>query len=261
MQQNTPSPADIDFPSEIGAGEPLIEPDVDITLHPSRDTPIAGELWSVSGTISNRSTFPIWIVDETTTLSLNPEMYGQASQTGSIGAFFPTVKSRPFVEIIRIDPGAIYSVVWKIDPNSSSGVSGAKQSIPRRIINSVKGFSFFNPGQFRITATVHIWSVKPVIDQKGRPSNLGDSFVRSISNEITMDSSPWVLLLGAAIGGLLCFILQVLFGTVDTGDGFIDVAKSLFGGVASAMILCGVVTVLLSRLATTDFILVSRIIN
>jgi len=258
MGQNL-SVEDIDFQKEMGGDEALPEPDVDISLHSSREKPVAGELWSISGSISNRSTKPIWIVDGATTLSLAPEMYGQSSQTGSIGAFFPTVKSRPFAETMRIDPGATYSVVWKIDPLSSADQVGSKQPIYKRIANSIRNYLFFNPGKFRVSSTTHIWSIKPQFNDSGYVDNYGSSFVKTISSEIEMDSSPWVLICGAAIGGVLCFIIQMLFGTIDAGGTIFSIFKSIAVGLTSAIILCGVVTVLLSRLATTDFILVVKI--
>jgi len=195
--------------SEMGSDIPLEEPDVDITLKPSREIPVAGELWSITGIISNRSTKPVWIANKYTNISLSPEMYGQSSQTGSIGAFFPTIESRPFAEVVRIDPGASYSVIWKIDPASSKGQPGATQSIYKRIANVIKNYSFFNPGEFVVSVNVHVWQVKPEFSNEGDVANVGDSYVKNVTTQIEMESSPWVLIIGAAIGGVLCFILQL----------------------------------------------------
>jgi hypothetical protein len=233
-------------------------PDVDISLHPSREIPIAGELWSVAAEIYNRWTSPVWIVDSTTSLLLAPEMWGQATQKGSIGAFFPTVHSRPTSEVVRIDPGAKYSVVWKLDPMSEKGKPGADSSIRSRIYNSIRNFAFFNPGTFRVSGVVHIWGKAPTFDN-GRVSNLGDSYCMSVSRQITMESSPWVLILGAAAGGILCFILQALFGNVVFGSTVLSGGRTLLLGLSSAIILSGVVTVLVSRLATTDFLVVVKV--
>lgn len=252
-------PEDVDFESEMGGDSPLEEPDVDIALKPSRDIPVAGELWSISGIISNRSTKPVWIVDKSTDISLSPEMYGQSSRTGSIGAFFPTTESRPFAEVVRIDPGASYSVIWKIDPVSSKGSPGSAQPIYKRILNAVRNYSFFNPGEFVVSANVHIWQVKPKFSKDGNVSNFGDSYVKNVTTQIQMESSPWVLISGAAIGGVLCFILQMLFGAIQMGDSYFSLIKGVMVGLASAVILSGVVTVLLSRLATTDFLIVVKI--
>lgn len=252
-------PEDVDFESEMGGDVPLDEPDVDISLKPSRAVPVAGELWSISGIVSNRSTKPVWIVDKSTDISLSPEMYGQSSQTGSIGAFFPTIESRPFAEVVRIDPGASYSVIWKIDPVSTKDNPGSTQSIYKRILNALRNYSFFNPGEFVVSANVHIWQKKPSFSKQGNVTNIGDSYVKNVTSQVEMESSPWVLIIGAAIGGILCFVLQMLFGAINLGDSYLSIIKGVLVGFSSAVILSGVVTVLLSRLATTDFLIVVKI--
>jgi len=247
-----------DYESEMGSSSPIEEPDVDISLHPSRAVPVAGELWSISGEIYNRSSQPIWIVDDTSVLTLAPEIYGQSSNAGSQTAFFPTVPSRPISEVVRIDPGAKYSVVWKIDPLATSGEK-TPPSLSRRIRNAVRNYAFFNPGEFRITSTIHIWSDKPKFERELRVSNIGDSFAKSISQTITMDSSPWVLVIGAAVGGLLCHLLQILSRFISGAEWGWRLASDIFVGIPLAIILSGIVTVLLSRLATSDFLIVVKV--
>lgn len=243
----------------IGGEDPVPDPDADISLNLSRKTVIAGELWSVSGEISNRSTKPIWITDTGSRLSLAPEMYGQSSKTGSLPAFFPTVPTGNRSDIVRIDPGASYILIWKIDPCTTSEQHGSDVSIFGRVSNSIRSFSFFNPGQYSINASIHLWSKKPVMNNDTYVTNLGESFCKSVTKEIDVESSPWVLIMGAAIGGILCFVLQLLFRNIVTGETAWSAAKAIFVGSTSAVILTGVVTVLLSRLATTDFILVVKI--
>lgn len=243
----------------VGQDGVIEEPDSDLTLNISTATVIAGELWSVSGEIKNRSTKPIWITDTGCRLSLAPEMYGHNSDTGSIPAFFPTVPSGNRSDIIRIDPGASYIVIWKIDPLTSREGRGSQASIFKRVSNSIKAFSFFNPGSYLINASIHIWPVKPRMNADTYVTNLGESFCKSMSKSISVESSPWVLISGAAIGGVLCFILQLLFGGIGLGETFWSAVKACAVGFSSAFILTGVVTVLLSRLATTDFLIVVKI--
>lgn len=247
----------INYEEEIGSDVAIEGPDVDITLHPSRSTPVAGELWSVFGEISNRSTVPIWIIDEMSALTLAPEMWGHASKRGSIGAFFPTIKQRSQAEVVRIDPGATYSVVWKL--SSIPTEDGVKPSLTAQIANSLKNFSFFNPGYFNIFATIHVWAERPTFTEQGRVMNIGKSVPLTVYKSIEMDSSPWVLITGAAIGGLLCFIVQALYGSIIMADGFLGSIKSFIIGFLSSILLPGVSTILLSRLATTDFIFVIKV--
>lgn len=212
----------------------------------------------MAGEIKNRSGGPIWIVDRTTVLSLAPEMYGQAKATGSTGAFFPTIPAAPFDEVVRIDPGGNYSVVWKLDPVSTRESPGSTSSLPHRIWDAVRNYLFFSPGTYRASFTLHVWQVKPEMAD-GRVKNLGQSFVLSLAREIFMDASPWVLIIGAACGAVLCFILQLLFGQFSgPGVGGIS-ATNVTVGLSSALILSGVVTVLLSRLSSTDFLIVVKV--
>lgn len=244
------------FEAEMGSDTPLPELDVDVILRPSRAVPIAGELWSVRGEIYNRSQFPIWIIDHTTRLTLPPEMYGQLVSTGSIAAFFPTIQSRFQSEVIRIDPGGNYFVTWKIDPIGNTDTSN---SLVRRIEFAITNFAFFNPGAFQMSATIHIWSSKrPAFTSVGMLANQGDSFCKSVSQEISMEASPWVLILGAAAGGAWCFVLQLLIGP-SSPLGSPNWISTVAVGIASSILLCSVVTVLLSRLAATDFLIAVRV--
>jgi hypothetical protein len=257
LKRDKPSPAVID--AAIGDTAVIPHPDVDVTLHPSRDIPIAGELWSIAGEVHNRSEVPIWIVDSTTAISLAPEMYGSSKRTGSVGAFFPTIPSRPTSEIVRVDPGANYAVIWKLDPLSEKESSPKPRTAFRRVINSIRDYAFFNPGKFRVSATVHVWQTKPQVGESGIVTNTGASFPITVSKEIIMEASPWVLILGAACGAFLCFVLQLLTGRVLLGNSLGSVLKGTAVGLSTALILSGVVTVLISRLATTDFIVVVKV--
>ncbi|MCO7200475.1 hypothetical protein [Pseudoalteromonas sp. OANN1] len=247
---------EIDFDGEIGGDECLLEPDVDIQLHPSRTAPVAGELWSISGEIHNRSDKPIWIIDTLSTVALAPEMYGHASDRGSIGAFFPTIQSRPQHEVVRIDSGASYSIVWKIPPIARSE---GKVSNWGLVANALKNYSFFSPGIFKVFSTMHIFSTKPQFNKKGKVSNIGSSFPITVSKDIEMAPSPWVLILGAAIGGLLCFAIQSLTGAIPFGVGVWEVLKATIIGGTTSVLLASVATILISRLATTEFLIMIKV--
>ena len=204
----------VHFDGEIGDDAPIKEPDVDIVLHPSREQPIAGELWSIAAEFKNRGSCPVWIIDTKTQLTLPPELYGLLSRAGSSGAFFPTIMRRREDEIIRIDPGANYSVSWRLDPVSSEEEHRHVWSITRRVIRTVRSFLFFNPGTFHVSLSAHIWLAKPSMDENGHVINPGSSFCKDVSRDITMIASPWVLIVGAASGGVLAFLSQLLTGVV-----------------------------------------------
>jgi hypothetical protein len=158
-------------------------------------------------------------------------------------------------EVVRIDPGGKYTVVWKLNRLTGEDSDHATKHALRRIQSALKDFSFFNPGKSKIFSTVLIWSVPPKTGADGDVMNVGDAFPLSVSLEIEMDASPWVLILGAAVGGSLCFALQALVGVIDVTSGGAVSSKTIIIGVSTATLLCGVVTVLISRLAKTDFLL------
>ncbi|HBF33666.1 TPA: hypothetical protein DDW35_03810, partial [Candidatus Sumerlaeota bacterium] len=260
---NTPAEVKED---EIGGLEALAKPDVDVVLTPSRERPIAGELWSVLGEITNRSKIPIWIVDNKTVLALAPEMWGLSSHRGAAGAFFPSIQSRPDDEIVRIDPDGKYVVVWKIDTlDSGETVMGAGHSnthwqVVRRIAGALKDFVFFNPGKFTIAATVHAWTVPPKLNENGYVTNVGDSFPISVTKEIDMEASPWALILGAAIGGMLGFMINpITMKVFAQNTGFWRLSIFILLGLAGSALFCGIVNILVSRLAKTNFFLMIKV--
>lgn len=48
-------------------------------------------------------------------------MYGSSRRTRSWAAFFPTTRGGHGAEVVRIDPGASYAVIWELDPLESKG--------------------------------------------------------------------------------------------------------------------------------------------
>lgn len=214
--------SDEDIKKEIGADRPTAftpeqRPNIELTLKSSAEQPIAGELWTIFATITNHSTFPVWIVDRATTLSYVPELAGRSNKAGSMGAFFPTVRSHSEDEIIRIEPNSSYIVTFKLDPMRMTESSKKDDEKPNKtfwqallgenIANSITQFAFFAPGIYEISSVVHIW-VKPPEIEKGKVKNFGDTMTISSSITKSIDSSPWVLIFGASIGGILCFLLR-----------------------------------------------------
>lgn len=207
--------SDEDIKKEMGVNRPKAftveqHPDLELTMKTSVEQLIAGEPWSIVATMSNHSEFPVWIVDTKTTLLVPSELSGR-SNTGSIGAFFPTIKSRSGDEIIRIEPNSSYAFRYSvIDDNKSKTEDEAEEekwgNIVKHITNVVRNFTFFSPGIYEIPSVVHVWVVPPEIEQ-GKVKNYGDTITITSSINKSVESSPWVLIMGASIGGVLCFVL------------------------------------------------------
>jgi hypothetical protein len=195
-------------------------PLVELILKSSVERPIAGEPWTIFATISNRSSFPVWIVDAATMLNFTPELTGRSNKSGSRAAFFPTIPSRNENEIIRIEPNSNYIATFKIDPvtftkrdNISSKTFWklhdfieSTLGFGEDISNTITQFSFFTPGIYEMSSIVHIW-VKPPVVKNGKVVNYGDTVTITSSISKQVDSSPWVLIMGASIGGILYFFL------------------------------------------------------
>ena len=180
-----------DAPTYVGSS------DIDIFLESSQPHPTAGERFAVLGTITNRRREPVWLVNSFTTLMPPPEIWGSGSRVGSVGAFFPSVPSVPTGEVVRIDPGKSYDVIWNLDPSSDSANIGRPW----------REFLQFRPGQYRFTALVHTWP-KPPILAAGNVENLSDSEIARADVRIEMGLPVLILLIGAVIGGLVAFIVR-----------------------------------------------------
>jgi hypothetical protein len=70
---------------------------------------------------------------------------------------------------------------------------------------------------------------------------------------VALEGSPWVLILGAVVGGLLCYSFQTVRRTLTPPAGATRVWGWYVSEVLSAVLLPAIATVLLSRLGSTDF--------
>ncbi len=217
---------------------------VEIALESTQAKPTAGGRFGVLGTITNRMDGPVWIVNELTTLLPPPEIWG-GGRVSSMGAFFPSVPAVPTGELVRIDPGGSYVVMWFVAPADTT--------------SRVRWVDFlqFRPGEYRFTALVHTWTRPPEL-AAGRVVNLSDSEIARGEARIEIDLPIIILLIGAVTGGLVAFLIR-LVAMFKAGQrpnmswwAFVGV-----GGVG-AILAAAIGTVLLSRWGQLDsFISVS----
>jgi hypothetical protein len=74
------------------------------------------------------------------------------------------------------------------------------------------------------------------------------------TKEIYVDNSPWILILGALIGGLVAFFLQLTYSMSRSTLQSLGGVRYVLLGPLVAILLCTVATVLISRIGTNDFI-------
>lgn len=266
------APEEAVSPGESEGSRHALDPvEIDVKLTSSRGELIAGDSLAVFGEIQNRGDAPVWIVSRFTNLLPTPELWGTLASGGSLTAFFPSTSRTVGDDVIRINPASAYTVLWQIDhlSNYTGGygdVDGKEPTAPTRQISPFdrllerialawSGYLFFLPGEYRVSAMFHVWPEPPRRNDSGEVVNLNDSISRAADLTIHVESSPWVLIFGACVGGLLCFTLQTLHGL---GSGQLTWRMRTVGlillGVMTAVLLTSVVTILLSRLASSQFI-------
>lgn len=245
------APAIIGPVSPSVMGSPPIHFDsgrVEIRLESSQDNPAAGARFAVQGTIINRQARPVWIVGERTTLLPPPEISGGGREL-SMPANLPSLQSEPTGEVVRIDPGTSYDVIWYLGPTGASD---------RRFEASFWDAFRFRPGEYRFTAQVHTWNMAPRLEA-GRVVNISDSQIARGETRIAIDLPIRILVLGAVLGGLAAFSIP-LVGMFKAGQrpavgwlAFIGV------GGGGAILAAAIGTVLLSRLGQMDAFISLRI--
>ena len=181
---------------------------------------------------------------------------GQTVGTRGVYAFFPTIRNRESAGIIRIEPDSKYTVEWDINSlriygqETKSSLDIMRGSFSQRTQVLVNEFLFFYPAHYIIVSNVHIWPSPPKF--AGDFVDLGESFSVTASGKVYVDSSPFVIVLGAIIGGLISFLIKFFVSLQRSLFGIMYFIKLFFFDSLMAILLCSVGTILLSRLSSTE---------
>jgi hypothetical protein len=216
---------------------------LNIKITTSRPEPAAGEGLGIIAQVANISTHVIYIREDYLTLALPPELQGFRGDY-SYYAFFPTEThgqepkrpSQPFT--IALQSGEVYPVIWRFSGWST--------------LEELASFLFFSPGDYRVTVTAKYWVDKA-------PTVLANDSYRVTSQDYVLHvlAPQSVILAGAALGGMLAFILlpgvrsrslsadQVIGGPLKR-------AIAAAAGISIAMALGVTVTILLSRMSRSE---------
>ncbi len=247
-------------------------PAVTLKLQASRKSIYAGEPWTIFGTIENQGTKPIYVANKYIVITFPVELVSAVEQSSTMGyVWFPTSDtgwSSPYSnQVIRVFPKQPYTFSLNVLPDLPKAQSSALQPITpgslrdwgrlfREISFNVRRFIFFQPGQYEVSATAHYWLEDPKkylddVAARNLPADLSSAPPITTSLPIEVRSSPWVILLGASIGGIFMYLLMWFVGaTGATGTGY---AKWLSrgAGLVSAAILAAIVTLMLQRIGNT----------
>lgn len=168
----------------------------------------------------------------------------------------------PFDSIVlQLRPGSSAQVLW-VPPIDSTEWYGSMRPWRKEIGNQLR-FLLFTPGEYRVLVQAKYWT------SPDRPPT--GYRLASQSMAVTVAAPQFVILLGAAIGGLVAFIIfpSRRKESVDEGDhrGEKHARKKetrwyhlaagtgrLLVGALGAMLWSAIVTILLSRLSDTQFL-------
>lgn len=209
-----------------------------------------GEKWSVFATIGNKSDAPIWITPETSLLTTPTEILGESRRFFGQYAFFPTLGEKVSDQVIRINPGEEYVIEWYVDGLDTPG-SDDRISLGTRLFMTLKEFLFFKPDEYPFSAVVHYWKAPPSI-KDGR-FDLSQSEMVTKVRILRIEGSPLVLILGAALGGLLAFVVRSFASPRTSSPDLRRSAPKYLIALISTMVFCAVGVILLERLAKSDF--------
>jgi hypothetical protein len=259
----------------LGAAQPKAAQTVaslEITLEPTRPQPTAGSGGLIIGTIKNTSQVPVVICEQTTTLTVPSEITQEAHVSHEYAVF--TVEGREVYEnddALVLNPGQSTHAFWSV--NRSFARTEETTWTPKNWIQQLwkqldieMGYMFFQPATYKFSVQVKFWPViegKVITKEELKLSNYdAPGYQNAVATTTTPISAPvTVILFGAAIGGLGAFTLGKLSGRADAVQArYKSAAMSLLATVATnvsgaigAMLLGCIVTILLSRLAETEF--------
>lgn len=250
--------------------------DIEIKLESTRPRLTPGTSIGITAEITNRSGKVIYLHEKYVAISVPPEL-APDPESPHFYTYFPTEDhgDKDYVfPIIAIAPGESYKVFCSIKPSNlqkdtstedASQKDTSKNSSWKNLVSTVLNkmrFIFFVPGDYSVDLTAQYW-----IDPKKPPTDLSkpqtDPYHTMIaSRRLTVDAPQFVILFGAMIGGLISYFLfpqaRRRFVTSETDKEAPSKSKK-FGkevfGIIGAVLLSAIVTILLSRISETQFLI------
>jgi len=223
---------------------------IEIKLETFRKQFVPGNPMGVIADITNNSSGSIYMRQQDVQLVLPVEV--DIRNTGSTEGWFPTEYSDPHV--ISLKQNETYRVFFaRAEGCPTKDEKSPKVSKLRRWLQSFNlGSINFTPGTYPITVEAKYWENDQFHEFDYHTA------VEAKTGEFT--APQWVILLGAALGGLLFAVISMVRAeqSSENGDGTgpLRVAKAWTKGGAKllgSILLSLIVTILLSRIAETQF--------
>lgn len=226
-----------------------------VTLKASRDQAIAGSDFGITAQIENTSDRPVYIAPSSFAMTAPPELDSDGPRDWL--AFFPGVlpiTSGQYQDtVIVLEPGSNISAFWSGNIQHSRG-RPPKASLFLNICtilaydcsDLIRGLSF-SPGKYTLTIVGSYWDT-----YEGAKSKSVERHTQATELQEQINASQPVILFGAAIGGIIAFLLLTKVQP-SAPSGWARVR--LVPGLLSAVLLSMIVTILLARLSQSQFII------
>jgi hypothetical protein len=241
-------------PASKGPAQGNSAPLIVIEVESSRPKLVAGEGIGIVGTIQNTSQSTVYVRELSLTMTLPVELEGSRDEVYGYPAYFPTEphdSGKPYAEyfgnVVAIKPGDRYAAYW-----TSTSMRSKTQSSSAYVFQQVTAqlqYLFFYPGEYKILVAAKYWT-----DPK-LPADGYRTVTRSAT--VSVGAPLVVILIGAALGGLVAYIILPK-RALEPSRILPAWADSLFRhsvGVSGAVLLSVIVTIMLSRIAETQFII------
>ena len=250
------------LPEPVGESSAL---SIEITA--SQHEPQVGSGFGLSADVTNISKATVFLDSRACGLAVPPELL-PAQQSGDmkpvgLGCWFPTFYASP--AHLAIPPRGTYTIVFRPYESGKREPVGPFRNVLINIWRDVKdelGFMLFNPGDYRVTMLLHYWAKKPPkayftgVESVDPPPK--DYAIATKSAVVPVRAPEAVVLLGAAVGALLAFLIfppsvKNLTGRGTSAQAAWWVTVRAAGGLV-AMAIGVMATILASRLSESHFI-------
>lgn len=237
---------------------------LDIKIETSRTQPTVGTGMGVIAEIQNVSSAPIYLREKNILLSIPPELQGPLAATSAWWGLFPTQHTfvmppdiEPYDATLTLKPGATYRVQWTTSPLVVATPSQGPLAFIGNmwgVIASELNFVYFSPGDYKVSVIAEYW-----LDKSFPP---GDYATSTQTATIRVAAPQSVILLGAALGGLVAyFIFPLPAKLAEERTAYTAIVRRsrrvlrVVAGMAGAMLFSAMVTILLSRISETQFLI------
>jgi hypothetical protein len=242
---------------------------LEITLEPSRSQPTAGSGGIMIGTVKNTSQVPVLICEHTTTLTAPNELNQVNYPSFDYATFTALGNGRPdYKSVLILGPGQSTHAFWNFNQSYAHSNNWYAQTDGSPLWTQIKtefGYMFFQPGVYKFSVQAKFWPLPRGRTLTKEALENANYDVPGYQNAVTAIAIPvsapiTVVLIGAALGGLLAFLLREFAGVSGRGpqsqlaffQGWVRVAAGISHAIAAILLAC-IIVILFSRLAGTDF--------